>query len=67
MRSGGRGKRRMRISTVLAIAATDLESFLVTVDIDLDAAPGALESCYGESLAPVEETVLLASNKISGI
>lgn len=54
-------------STILAIAAVHLESLLVTINIDLDAAPGALESCYGESLMPVVRAVFLASDKIGDI
>jgi hypothetical protein len=63
-----RGSRKGRgTSTILAIATVYLESFLVAVDVDLDAAPGTLESCYGEGLSPVVGAVLLASDKIGGI
>jgi hypothetical protein len=45
--------------TVLAIIAINLKGFLVTVDVDLDTAPGALESCYRERPALVVGAILL--------
>lgn len=69
-KSGQRGESdgvERGISTVLAIAAVYLEGFLVAVDVDLDAAPGALESCHGKGLTPVVGAVLLACDKVCSI
>jgi hypothetical protein len=53
--------------TVLTITAINLKDFLVTVDVDLDTAPGALESCYRERLVPVVGAILLTVDEVRSI
>lgn len=41
-------------------ASIDLVRFLVTKDVELDAAPGTMQRGYGAFLTPIVGTVLLA-------
>ncbi len=51
----------------MAAARVDLERFLVSVDVDLDAGPGGAEAGDGAFFAPVEGTELVSVGEEAGV